>query len=259
MADDKEQLAQEGFTNKEVEAILQRATELQSRHRGFLNREELTAGAEAAGIGREFIDQALSQLKTEWAREGAQRRAHRKYVRIAAIAAAGLLVLAALLSYRALNRRMSDVEERWARTENVIQRRHNLIPNLIAMAKATAIHEKELITSLSQLNAELGKTRDLQDRQNLESKLEASTNRLMSALRANPAASSSAMFLRLSDEMAGAENRIAVERKRYNQAVAAYNRTARSFPISLMRPLLGFASSLPYFQTSQEAKKAPSF
>ena len=81
----------------------------------------------------------------------------------------------------------------------------------------------------------------------------------MAMLRADPRASATAVFIRLSDEMAGAENRMAVERKRYNEAVAAYNRTARGFPAFLLRPVLGFPRQHAYFYVSDEAKQAPTF
>jgi LemA protein len=82
---------------------------------------------------------------------------------------------------------------------------------------------------------------------------------LMTMLRADPQASATAVFIRLSDEMAGAENRMAVERKRYIDAVAAYNRTAHGLPAFLLRPVLGFPRQHAYFHVSDEAKQAPTF
>jgi LemA protein len=82
---------------------------------------------------------------------------------------------------------------------------------------------------------------------------------LMTMLRAELHTSATAVFIRLSDEMAGAENRMAVERKRYNDAVAAYNRTARGLPAFLLRPVLSFPRQRAYFQVSDEAKQAPIF
>jgi LemA protein len=81
----------------------------------------------------------------------------------------------------------------------------------------------------------------------------------MTMLRVDQQVSTTALFIRLSDEMAGAENRMAVERKRYNDAVAAYNRTARGFPAFLLRPVLGLPRQLVYFHVSDEAKQAPIF
>lgn len=79
---------------------------------------------------------------------------------------------------------------------------------------------------------------------------------LLNALRDD---GSNRLFIRLSDEMSGAENRISVERKRYNEAVQNYNRTAGAFPVVLFRPLLGFPAQKPYFQAETGAREAPEF
>ncbi|MDH7570016.1 MAG: LemA family protein, partial [Armatimonadota bacterium] len=90
----------------------------------------------------------------------------------------------------------------------------------------------------------------LADRVAAEERLEAELHTLLSALGTDPRVSATEMFQRLSDEIAGTENRIAVERKRYNEAVAAYARTARSFPTVLVRPLLGFPPTQPLFEAA---------
>jgi hypothetical protein len=93
-------------------------------------------------------------------------------------------------------------------------------------------------------------------KQVFEAQLSDTVRQLMTMLRADPQASATVVFVRLSDEMAVAENRIAVERKRYKDAVAAYNRTARGFPTFLLRPMLGFPRQDVYFHVSDEAKQA---
>jgi len=169
------------------------------------------------------------------------------------------LAIGAFFSHRAFNARLAEVEATQAQLDNVLQRRHDLIPNLMAVAKASAAQEKELIASLGTLYQEIPRAHSLEQKQALEAQLSETVKQLMAMLRADPQASSTAVFIRLSDEMAGAENRMAVERKRYNEAVAAYNRTARGFPAFLLRPLLGFPRQHVYFQVSEEAKKAPTF
>jgi LemA protein len=89
--------------------------------------------------------------------------------------------------------------------------------------------------------------------------LSETVKQVMTMLRADPQATTTAVFIRLSDEMAGAENRMTVERKRYNDAVAAYNRTARGFPACLLRPVFGFPRQHAYFHVSDAAKQAPTF
>jgi LemA protein len=176
-----------------------------------------------------------------------------------AIAVAVCLALAALLSHRAFNARLADVEATQAQLDNVLQRRHDLIPNLMAIAKASAAQEQDLIASLGTLYQEIPRAQSLEQKQALEAQLSDTVKPLMAMLRADPQASATAVFIRLSDEMAGAENRMAVERKRYNEAVAAYNRTARGFPAFLLRPVLGFPRQHVYFHVADEAKQVPTF
>ena len=262
MHEEKRLLTKEGFSSDEAEAVLTRAAELQRQvdeQRGVLQREDLKEGAEAAGIAREYIDKAIEQIRTERQRESMRLRERSRKLWIAGIAAAAVLILLLLFGYQRLNSRYSEVEDRWAQVENVMQRRHDLIPNLIAMTKASATHEQSLAASLSSLVEEARNSHDVTQRLQIESRLDESASRLLSSLRADPSAASNSMFIRLSDEMAGAENRIATERKRYNQAVTAYNRSARSLPVSLVRPLLGFPSSAPYYQTSAAAQSLPQY
>jgi len=262
MEDIKQLLSQEKFTDQEVDEIMRRAAELQQAAEaaeGRIGRADLEAGAEEVGITREFIEQAIQELRTEREREAALRAARRRVLSIAGITVVVIIVVTAFFSHRALNARLADFEAKQAQLENVLQRRHDLIPNLIALAKASAAHEKELITSLSAVYQELEKAEQFEEKQNLEQKLDASVQQLLTAMRADPQASSTVVFIRLSDEMAGAENRISVERKRYNEAAAIYNRAARSFPTILLRPMLGFPKSVSYFQASEEAMDTPTF
>jgi Uncharacterized conserved protein len=257
MAETRSSLSQEGFTAKEVDEILWRAAELQhqaEQKQGAISRVALEGGAEAAGIPGEFVEQAIQELKAEREREAAQRAERRRILTTAGIAGAVILVILVLFSHRALNSRLAEMEEKQAQLENVLQRRYDLIPNLIAISKSYAAHEKELIASVSDVYQRLVETGAFEQRQTLEQELGEGIVKLMAAIRTDPRASSIALFIRLSDEMAGAENRIAVERKRYNEAVAAYNRTARSFPVYLVRPWLSFPESIAFFQAPAEAR-----
>jgi LemA protein len=258
--DSRRVLSDKGYTSSEVEAILRHAAELQHQAekdaRG-VSRAALEGGAEAAGIPKEYIEQAIADVRVQREREAARRAEHRRRLLAVGGAVLAILLVAVFYSQSILNARLAAVEENQAQLENVLQRRHDLIPNLIALAKTSAAHEEALTRSVSEIYRELGQTRDFERRQRLEQALDEGLVRLLTRMRANPEASSTTLFVRLSDELAGAENRIAVERKRYNEVVAAYNRTARSFPVSLMRPVLGFPSSIPMFQASTEALQPP--
>ncbi len=258
MSDSKERLYQQGFSAEQVDAILQRAAELQtgSEIAGVqLNKADLEAGAEAAGIDRAFIDRAIKELEAERVQQVARKRTRM----IGGIILAAIVAIWIFSAHLTLNSRFSLVEEKQAQLENVLQRRHDLIPNLISVAKASAAHEKELIASISEMYQQLEQSGDFSERQALERNLESSVDKLMGALREDPRSFSDAPFMRLSDEMAGAENRISVERKRYNEAVADYNRAARGMFIGFMRPLLGFPANIPPFQASEEARKPAAF
>jgi len=262
-ADPRQTLSQEGFSEREVGEILRRATEFQHQAEdaaeGRVSPQALQAGAQEAGIPAEFIAQAIKDINAERSRRAAQTAKRQRRLTIAGIIGALCLILATLFSHMALNGRLAEVEQKQTQLENVLQRRHDLIPNLIAMAKAYAAHEQELIASINTAYLQLEKTQGFEQRQTLERALDDSVTRLMAAIRADPQASSVALFSRLSDEMAGAENRIAVERKRYNEAVASYNRTARSFPVLLVRPLLGFPARIDPFHAAEAASTPPRF
>ncbi len=258
MADAKERLAQEGFSDDEVDAILERAADLQhqaEQERQELSQEALKVGAEAVGIREEFVEQAVRELKAERERKASRRRT----LIIIGVVAAALFALISLFSHYALSERLTEVEAKRAQLENVLQRRHDLISNLIALTKASAAHEKELVASINTLMQKLGQGQAFEERQSMEHQLSEAVRKLMVSLRADPKISSTALFIRLSDEMAGAENRIAVERKRYNEAVAAYNQVARNFPVFLARPFLGFPKNIRPFQAAPEAHKPPRF
>ncbi len=261
MNDPKKDLSKEGFSQKEVDLILDRAVKLQQRaeEREYMARDTLREGAESAGIRRAYVDEAIQQIRKEMKREKAARQKKKRVKLIAGGVAAGLLLMLFFSTNARLNTRMSAVEKRRAQLENVLQRRHDLIPNLVNMAKSSASHEKDLIESLARYQQEIDQTDDFKLKQAWEQKLNAAMKELMSSVQNNLTGASSVMFTRLSDEMAGAENRIAVERKRYNDAVAEYNRVARGFFTSLARPFTGYPAELPYFEASDAAHRRPNY
>jgi LemA protein len=262
MEDAKQLLSRDKFNDKEVEEILKRAAQLQQEVETAekeVNRSDLEAGAKEVGISQEFIERAIQELKAEQQRQAVRKKKLTLIIGIPAVIFAIIVILSAFNSHRVLNAQLSVVESKQAQLDNVLQRRHNLIPNLIAIAKASATHEKDLVASISTLIQEIKQTKQFADKQPLENRLDAKVQQLMLEMRSDPETSSTAVFIRLSDEMAGTENRISVERKRYNEAVSAYNSKARSFPSVLLNPILGLPKNIPYFQVSEEAKKAPKF
>lgn len=260
--DIRQYLADEKFSDEEVDDILERAGKIQHEadvEKGNVDRADLEAGAAEVGISRDFIEQAIKELRAERAQEATKRK-KRRSISIAVGVIAAIIIIASLFStHKSLNSKFNDVESKQAQLDNVLQRRHDLIPNLISMAKASAAHEENLIDSLSDILQNVEKAKNFEEKQALEQKLGDSAQQLISAMQINPETSSTEIFIRLSDEMAGAENRISVERKRYNEAVANYNQAARGFPVSIFRPIFGFPGNISYFQTSEEAKTVPKF
>jgi LemA protein len=247
------ELRQEGYTDEEVSEILRRATRLQSGAGEQLNQETLEESAAEVGIGREWVREAARQVRAERAAAKARRRTL-TYV------LAGAAVLFALFlwsGYSTLNHAQTRVEASQAQLENVLQRRFDLIPNLVKVTREYAAHERELFETLTAARARFQQADTLAEREAAAAQLQAALPRLIALVESNPQLRSSELYLRLQDELSGTENRIAVERRRYNQAAADYNRTTRSFPLVLVRPLLGFEARHPYFQATPEARQAP--
>jgi hypothetical protein len=146
------------FMPFEAEAIFRRAAELQSQAEQLnarLPRVVVDESAAAVGIPREFVEQAIQQLEAERTVQLARRAARRRRASIVAVVLVVCLALTAFFGHRTFNARLADVETTQAQLDNVLQRRHDLIPNLMAVAKASAAHEKDLITSLGKLYQEI--------------------------------------------------------------------------------------------------------
>jgi LemA protein len=150
--------------------------------------------------------------------------------------------------------------------QNVYQRRFDLIPNLVETVKGYAAHEKETFTSVTEARSKVGGVLQLQAKdltpenlqqfQQAQAGLSGALQRLMVVVERYPDLKANQNFIRLQDELAGTENRIAVERRRFNEAVQEYNRRIRQFPERLLANMFGFAQR-PYFKAEQGAEQAP--
>lgn len=247
------ELREEGYSEEEAREIVRRAAHLQGVKGGRVNQAVLEESAGEVGIGREWIQEATRQLRAERA-AAAQRRQTRTYVTIGAIV---LLAILLLSSYSALNRAETQVDTARAQIETVLQRRFDLIPNLVKVTREYATHERAVFEGLAAARTRFEGARSLEEKAAADAQLGELLPRVMALVESNPQLRASELYVRLQDELSGSENRIAVERRRYNQAVAEYNRLARSFPLVLVRPLLGFDSRKPYFGASPGAEKAP--
>jgi len=167
----------------------------------------------------------------------------------------GLIILGSTIGWR---NRLVDLEERtkkaWADVDNQLQRRMDLIPNLVETVKGYAAHENEVLVNVTKARASVAGATTPQEKINANNQLTSALSRLMVVVEKYPDLKANQNFMALQDELAGTENRIAVERKRYNDAVNEFNSTRRKIPYSF------FAGSFPeaaYFKASEEAKTAP--
>jgi len=149
------------------------------------------------------------------------------------------------------------VNAAWAQVDVALQRRADLIPNLVETVKGFAAQERAVFEELAQARAALLGARTPPEKIAANQALDTAIGRLLMVVENYPQLRSSENFLRLQDELAGSENRIAVERRKYNEAVQKYNTTLGLFPNNLFAGLLGFQRNDDYFRTEPGARTAP--
>ena len=145
----------------------------------------------------------------------------------------------------------------WAQVETVLQRRFDLIPNLVATVKGYAEHEKELFENVARLRSQWSAAQSVSEKAKTASAMEGALARLLVVAENYPELKASQNFRDLQFELAGTENRISVERQRYNETVRAYNTSVRQMPTSLVASFFGFQPSDAYFDAAPAAKEAP--
>ena len=172
------------------------------------------------------------------------------------IVAVMLAVLAAGCGYNSMVAMREQIEAAWAQVENQLQRRNDLIPNLVEVTRGYATHEREIFEHIADARAKLlaGGSRD--DRIAAANEMTGALGRLLAIAERYPDLKANQQFTRLSDELAGTENRIAVERMRYNDVVREYNAYVKSFPTVLYAGTVGFKPE-KYFEAPAEAQKVP--
>ena len=174
----------------------------------------------------------------------------------------GLGLLIAMWVYGQYNSIVNFDEEAnkaFAQVDVVLQRRYDLIPNLVETVKGYATHEREVLTQVTEARSRVGQaiaSDDPNARVAAENQLSGALGRLMVVVEAYPQLKANQNFLALQDELAGTENRISVERRRYNEVVTEYNKKIRRVPGNIVAGLFGF-SRRPVLEIPAEARTAP--
>jgi LemA protein len=182
----------------------------------------------------------------------------------------GLVVLALLVAlplvggYNRLVSLEEGVKTAWSQVENVYQRRADLIPNLVETVKGARDFERDTLTAVVEARAKVGQVSfrtvpspgEMQQFQAAQDGLSSALSRLMVVVERYPELKATEAFRDLQSQIEGSENRITVERKRFNEAAQAFNTARRRFPTVIVASLFGFAEK-PYFQATPGSERPP--
>ena len=181
-----------------------------------------------------------------------------------AVTIAGVIVLAALLvfgSYVSAQKQMVAkqvaIQAQWGNVQAVLERRADLIPNLVATVKGAAQHEETVFADVDHAREALLAAHDPQSQIKANGQLDGALGRLLAVAENYPNLKANQNFLELQDQLEGTENRIAVERRRYNEALQDYNTFIGQIPNNIWARIAGFKPDNNYFEASSSAQQAP--
>ncbi|MDY6973297.1 MAG: LemA family protein [Thermodesulfobacteriota bacterium] len=175
----------------------------------------------------------------------------------------GVLLLIILIAfsyfkgtYNSLISMDESVKGAWAQVENQLQRRYDLIPNYVETVKGYAAHEKEVYVEVTEARSRVAGATTVSDKIQANNQLSSALSRLLVVVERYPELKANTNFIRLQDELAGTENRISVERRRFNEMVKAYNIKVRTFPTNIIAGVFDFEKAA-FFEVPKERQEAP--
>ncbi len=180
----------------------------------------------------------------------------KKSIIIIVIAVIVVIIAALAGSYNSLVKLETNTDTQFANVQVQLQRRSDLIPNLVNTVKGYAAHETEVFTAVSDARAKLAGASTVEEINTAEGQMNSALSRLLAISEAYPELKANENFLSLQDELAGTENRIGVARKDYNDAVQSYNVKIRSFPTNILAGMFGFEKK-EQFTADESAQSVP--
>lgn len=225
--------------------------EAQQNSEGYSLSELQEIGNEVA-IPDQIMKEALTQIKEKYRQAESNKQKLKQQLKIISLSALGIAIVISLwgiLTYNSLNNNQQEVEAAWAQVENQLQRKADLIPNLINITQAQAEHEKQLIILLTNARKQYLQADTMEEKLASSQNINQVINQFNQYAFHNQQLASSQAFTNLQYEITGTENRIATERRRYNQTVQKYNKNLQSFPHSIIADLSGLTPA-SFFQSS---------
>ena len=177
-------------------------------------------------------------------------------VLIVIIAIVAIIAFTFIGNYNKMVTLQEKIDNATGNLENQLQRRMDLIPNLVNTVKGFTSHENEIIEKVTTAREKLAGANSIEEKSEADAELTSSLKALMVIVENYPDLKSSDNFIQLSDELAGTENRIAVARKEYNDAVTEYNTTIKKFPNNIISGMFGFEKAT-YFEAKEGADVVP--